>query len=55
MPWNTAITGGSSRVISAALVSFFNQHLKGQDDGFLAQAPPKHPDEKCEVFNFQRK
>lgn len=55
MPWNTAIPGGSSRVIAAALVSFFNKHLKGHDDGFLAQTPPKYPDEECEVFNFQCK
>ncbi|MHC1768591.1 MAG: hypothetical protein AB9869_30650 [Verrucomicrobiia bacterium] len=55
MPWNTAIPGGSSRVIAAALVSFFNKHLKGQDDGFLAQPPQKYPDEECEVFNFQCK
>lgn len=55
MPWNTAVPGGSSRVIDAALVSFFNKHLKGQDDGFLAQTPPKYSDEICEVFNFQWK
>lgn len=55
MPWNTAVPGGSSRVIDAALLSFFSKHLKGQNDDFLAQTPPRYVDEKCEVFNFQRK
>jgi hypothetical protein len=44
-----------SRVMDACLVSFFNKYLKGQDDHFLDQAPPKYPDETFEIINFMNK
>jgi hypothetical protein len=55
VPYAPPTPGGSSRVIDACLVSFFNKYLKGQDDHFLDQAPPKYPSEIYEVFNFKRK
>ena len=44
-----------SRVMAACLVSFFNKHLKAQDDHLLDQAPPKHPDENFDIVNFRNK
>ncbi len=44
-----------SRVMDACLVSFFNKFLKGEDDHFLDQSPPKYADESFEVVNFMNK
>jgi hypothetical protein len=53
-PWSSDFPG-TTRVIDACLVCFFDKYLKGQDDHFLDQAPPKYPDEIYEVLNFHRK
>lgn len=55
IPWNTAPARRTTRLIDACLVSFFDKYLKGEDDHFLDQAPPKFPDEEQEAFNFMRK
>jgi hypothetical protein len=44
-----------SRVMDACMVSFFNKHLKAQDDHLLDQSPPKYPDENFQVINFMKK
>jgi predicted dienelactone hydrolase len=44
-----------SRVMDACLVSFFNKHLKAQDDHLLDQTPPQYPDENFQVINFMNK